>query len=75
MSKLTSLDKQWRLLMTLCESEAKFRGEGGHPRLLKLLAADIKELANEMGFSARRISTRDFRAEREGDHILRIVMD
>jgi hypothetical protein len=75
MSKPTSLDKQWRQLMTLCESEAKFRSEGGHPRLLKLLAADIYGLATEMGFSARRITTRDFRAEREGDHIVSIVVD
>ena len=75
MSKPTPLDKQWRQLMTLCESEVKFRSEGGHPKLLKLLAADIKRLADEMGFSARRIASRDFRAERAGDHIIRVIVD
>lgn len=75
MSKPTHLDKHWRQLMTLCESDAKFRQEGGHPRLLKLLASDIAELAAEMGFSARRITTRDFRAQRDGDHIVGIVPD
>jgi hypothetical protein len=73
MRKVTSLDKQWQELMSLCESEAKFRAEGGHPRLSKLLARQIEELATEMGFSAQRIKTRDFRAERDGDHIVKII--
>lgn len=75
MARLTTLDKQWQQLMALCASEAKFRSEGGHPRLLKLMASDIGQLANEMGFSARRIATRDFRAQREGDHIVGIIVD
>jgi hypothetical protein len=75
MPKLTSLDKQWRQLMAWCESEAKFNSTGGHPRLLKLLASDIERLAGEMGFSARRIASRDFRARREGDHIVGISTD
>ena len=73
MPKITSLDKQWRQLMALCASEAKVRSEGDHPRLLKLLAAEIDELATHMGFSAGRIATREFRAEREGDHIVGII--
>jgi hypothetical protein len=75
MAKSTPLDKQWLRLMTLCESESKFRAVGGHPKLLKLIAADIRELAGEMGFSARRIASRDFRSERAGDHIVRIIVD
>jgi hypothetical protein len=75
MPKTTSLDKQWQQLMELCASEAKFRREGDHPRLLKLLAAEIDELAIHMGFSPRRIATRDFRARREGDHIVGIITD
>ena len=71
MPQITSLDKQWQQLMALCASEAKFRSEGDHPRLLKLLAAEIDELATHMGFSPQRIATRDFRAQREGDHIRR----
>jgi len=75
MSKPTSLDLQWQRLMALCASEAKFKAEGDHPRLLKLLKGDIDELAREMGFSERLIVTRDFRAERQGDHIMRIVTE
>jgi hypothetical protein len=75
MSKPTTLDLQWQRLMSLCQSESKFRAEGNHPRLLKLLKSDIDQLAREMGFSERLIVTRDFRAERQGDHITRIVAD
>jgi hypothetical protein len=75
MRKITTLDKQWQQLMELCASEAKFRSEGDHPRLLKLLAAEIDDLATHMGFSPQRIATRDFRAHREGDHIVGIITD
>ena len=75
MSKLTTLDTQWQRLMSLCASELKFRAEGNHPRLLKLLKSDIDQLARDMGFSERLIVTRDFRAERDADHILRIVKE
>jgi hypothetical protein len=75
MSKPTTLDVQWQRLMSLCQSETKFRAEGNHPRLLKLLKSDIDQLAREMGFSERLIVTRDFRAERQGDHITRIVTE
>ena len=30
-------DTQWQRLMSLCASESKFKSEGNHPRLLKLL--------------------------------------
>jgi hypothetical protein len=75
MSKPTTLDVQWQRLMSLCASESKFRAEGNHPRLLKLLKADIDQLAREMGFSERLIVTRDFRAERNGEHIARIITE
>jgi hypothetical protein len=75
MARITTLDKQWDQLMSLCRNEEKFRREGGHARLLKLIVADIEELATRMGFSAARIATRDFRAERDGDHIVRIIAD
>ena len=73
--KLTTLDRQWRQLMALCESEATFRDEPGYARLKKLVASEIDQLAAAMGFSERRIATRDFRAERDGDHIVRILPD
>jgi hypothetical protein len=73
--RLTTLDKQWQQLMALCENESKFRSEGGHPRLLKLIVSEIENLASEMGFSARRIASRDFRAQRERDRIVGIIED
>ena len=75
MPKVTTLEKQWQHLMLLCECESKFRRDGGHARLLKLVSSEINQLAALMGFSARRIATRDFRAQREGDHIIRIIAD
>jgi hypothetical protein len=49
--------------------------EGSHPRLLKLLASDIEALGAELGFNARRIAGREFRAQRDGDHIVAIITD
>lgn len=73
MAKRTKLDDQWQHLMTLCRSEAAHRASGRHPKLLKLISADIEELARTMGFSDQQIRTREFRAERDGDRIVRIV--
>ena len=75
MAKPTHLEKQWQELMTLCADEGKFSAEGDHSKLLKVIASRIEELAVEMGFSGRRIVTRDFRAERDGDRIIRIITD
>jgi len=75
MPKVTALDKQWRELMSLCETEAKFLADGGHPRVSKLIARQIDELARDMGFTERTIVTRDFRAERNGDHIVKIIAE
>ena len=49
--------------------------DASHPRLLKLVSAEIDALARAMGFSERRIATRDFRAERDGSRIVRIIAD
>ena len=73
MARLTELDKQWRELMSLCASEEKILAEGGHPRLSKFIAKQIDQLAREMGFNERTIVTRDFRAERDGDRIVKII--
>jgi hypothetical protein len=75
MPKQTPLDKQWQELMTLCTEEAKLRANRNHPRLIRLIESRIESLAAEMGFSERRIKTRDFRAERTGAHIARIIED
>jgi AraC-like DNA-binding protein len=73
--KTTPLETRWQHLMSLCESERRFRADGTHPRLLKLLEAEIAELAAGMGFSDRSIATREFRAERENGRIVRILAD
>jgi hypothetical protein len=59
--------------MALCQNEAQYRADGTHPKLLRLLTTQIDELASEMGFSQRCIATRDFRAERDGDRIMRLI--
>ena len=75
MAKLTKLDRQWHELMFLCEKESAYRQEGNHPKLLKIITAQIEDLAQQMGFSARQIQTREFRAERSGERIVRIATD
>jgi hypothetical protein len=75
MPKQTLLDKQWQELMTLCAEEAKYRADTDHPKLLRLIVSRLEHLASEMGFSERRIATRDFRAERDRDHIAKIITD
>lgn len=60
--------------MSLCENETKFLADDRHPRLLRLVQAEIEELAREMGFSETAIATRDFRAERDGGRIVRIIV-
>ena len=75
MPKVTLLDKQWQELRMLCAEEAKYRADADHPKLLKLIVSRLENLASEMGFSERRIATRDFRAERDRDHIARIIAD
>ncbi len=73
MPKVTPLDRQWAHLMALCESESKFLAGEHHPRLLRLVQRDIEALARDMGFSESAIATRDFRAERDGTRIVRII--
>ena len=73
MAKLTRLDKQWQELMFLCEQESNYQQENNHPRLLKLVAAHIDELAGQMGFGHRQTRSREFRAVRDGEHIVDII--
>jgi len=75
MARLSELDKQWQELMSLCASEEKFLAEGGHPKLAKLIGKQIDRLAREMGFKERTIVDRNFRAERNGDHIVKIYAE
>ena len=75
MPKVTLLDKQWQELMALCAEAERYQTDRSHPKLLKLIETRIDALAREMGFNERRIATRDFRAERDRDHIARIIAD
>jgi hypothetical protein len=73
--RLTQLDKQWQELMSLCAKEKEFLLENRHPKLLPVVSDRIDQLAAEMGFSERLIQCREFRAEKSGDHIFRIITD
>ena len=75
MNKITPLDKQWDELMFLCRKESEFRKDGGHPKVLMLVTRQIDELAAQMGFSQQITKTREFRSERSGGHIVRIVKE
>ena len=74
MPRVTPLDKQWEELMALCRQEAQLQAEN-HPKLLKFVGQQIDQLAREMGFTDTRIKTREFRAERDGRHIVRVATD
>jgi hypothetical protein len=71
----TALDRQWQELMLLCAREKEFRTEHRHAKLLRFIGERIEELAKEMGFSGKQIQQREFRAEKSGDHISRILTE
>jgi hypothetical protein len=71
----TDLDKQWEQLMLLCDKESEYEKESRHPKVRALLGREIESLAAEMGFSPRQIEKRQFRAERDGRHIIRILAE
>ena len=75
MPRLSRLDKQWQDLMSLCAKEAEFLAQDKHPKLLKLVSEQIDQLSAEMGFSSGQIKTREFRAVRDGDHIVRAIIE
>jgi hypothetical protein len=69
----SQLEKQWQELMSLCSKETELRTGQRHPKLLRFVTEQIDQLAAEMGFGAGQIETREFRAERDGDRILRVI--
>ena len=75
MPRHSPLDKQWQDLMALCAKEAEFRAEDKHPKLLRFVSEQIDQLAAEIGFSDDQIKTREFRAVREGDHIVGPIIE
>jgi len=61
--------------MSLCEKEKELSAENRHPKVLRFVSAQIDRLAREMGFSERRIRTREFRAAKDGARITAIIDD
>jgi hypothetical protein len=59
--------------MSLCRKERELQDAANHPLVLKLVSREIDDLARTMAFTERQIVTRDFRVERNGDRIVRIV--
>jgi hypothetical protein len=75
MARSTELDRRWQALMSLCAREAEYKSERSHPKLLRFITDQINQLATEMGFTERQISTREFRSERQGDQVVRIIIE
>jgi AraC-like DNA-binding protein len=75
MPRLTDLDKRWDDLMGLCRKEAEFEQQGRHPKVRRFVGKAIDELARELGFKERQIAAREFRAERDGGHIVRLITE
>ena len=69
----TDLDRKWYELMTLCRNEVEFRRGGRHPKLVKYLATQIDQLAGELGFGDDQIEQREFRAVKDGQHVVRLL--
>jgi hypothetical protein len=75
MPRRSQLDKQWQELMSLCAKEKEFRTDHPHPKLVILVGKQIDELAAAMGFSHNQIRTREFRAVRDGERIIRAIVE
>jgi len=73
--RTSDLDKDWQELMFLCDKEREYARDATHPKLLALVRRQIEGLAARMGFTPKQIETRQFRAERDGPHITRILPD
>jgi len=73
--KISDLDKNWQELMFLCNKEEEYVRDATHPKLLAHIRRQIEKLAADMGFTPEQIKSRQFRAERDGQHITRILTD
>jgi hypothetical protein len=71
--RVSDLDRDWQELMFLCDKETELVRDGTHPKVLAFIRTQIESLASQMGFSAAQIQARQFRAERDGQHITRIL--
>jgi hypothetical protein len=71
----TKLDREWEDLISLCGKEQELLAARSHPKLLRLVSREIEKIASAMGFSPEQIEKREFRAERDGAHIVRLILD
>jgi hypothetical protein len=72
--RITELDRKWQELMSLCSKEKEYLAARSHPKLVRLVSKEIDRIASEMGFSEALIQKREFRAERDGEHIIRLLL-
>jgi len=73
--RATPLDRQWGELISLCAKEEEFKRGNRHPKLVKFLGEQIDKMAQELGFRDEQIAHREFRAEKRGEHIVRLLID
>ena len=59
--------------MALCDKEAELTRGGHHPKLAKLLANQIEQLASELGFTLEQIQAREFRVVKNGRHVVKVM--
>ena len=69
------LNNNWNSLMSLCAKEKEYEASDRHPKLLRYVREQIEQLGKELGFSRGQIRTRDFRAEKSGNNIIRVITD
>jgi hypothetical protein len=69
------LKNNWNALLSLCAKEREYQAAGRHPKLLRFVSEQIDQLGQELGFSTGQIRTRDFRAEKSGAHIVRVIAE
>jgi len=68
----TALDRQWDDLIALCRHEAELKRSTTHTKLLAFLSREIERAARDLGFGEEQIRLREFRAEKERGHVVRL---
>ena len=69
------LNNSWDALMALCAKEREYSSTKEHPKLLRFVSGQIDQLAAELGFPPHQIAKREFRAEKSGIRIVRIITE
>ena len=69
----TALDREWDALMSLCRQETELKHAATHPKLVALISREIERAARRLGFGDDQIEKREFRAEKEQGHVIRLL--